>query len=426
MARAVVRVAAEHGEVLRTNKSTIAHWVSGTAPVERTAHYLAEALSRRTRRPITLAQLGLTTDSSPQRTGTHPVETATLLGRADVEHRGYLAAAVYTASDVAMPLDYDPEPVSRLLRARTGSSRVGPEEITVVRHITRAFGAADELLGGGHGLSTVATYLADTAAPLLTGRFANGDTRSDAYAAVSELAWLLGWKHHDLGQEGAAQKYYLLGYQLAVEADPNAHAAWMMRAIAHQALSLKEHGHSRDLIQAALKRAKGHADGATEALLHITHARAHAALGNRSSAAEALLDAEDALTRDDEPQPSYSLLMGPAAGTVDSHTARTLTELGDHLGTEQRHRAAFSSWDLEAFPRVHLLTHMDLGDCLAAQARADEAIAAWSSALDLAEGMASARTRSAFTSIRHTLALYQRRKVPGAALLAQRIRQTAF
>ncbi|MGI9001330.1 MAG: hypothetical protein ACR2GH_06645 [Pseudonocardia sp.] len=34
-------------------------------------------------------------------------------------------------------------------------------------------------------------------------------------------AYLAGWKHHDLGQEGAAQRYYLLGYQLAYEADPH-------------------------------------------------------------------------------------------------------------------------------------------------------------------------------------------------------------
>ncbi len=422
VARAVVRVAAENGEALRTNKSAVAHWVAGVAPVERTALYLAEALSRRTGRRVTLTELGLAARSEPQLAGAQPIETATLLGRADVEHRSYLAAAVYTASDVAMPLNYDPEPVSRLLRARTGNARVGAAEIMVVRHITGAFGAADEVLGGGHGLSTVATYFADTAAPLLIGRFASGTVRGDAYAAVAELAWLLGWKHHDLGEEGAAQRYYLLGFQLAVEADPNAHAAWMMRAVAHQALSLHQHQHSRDLIQAALRRAQGHADGATEALLHITHARAHAALGDKPSAARALLAAEDALTRGGDPQPSYSLLMGPAAGTVDSHTARTLTELGDHPGTELRHRAAFTSWDQKAFRRVHLLTHMDLGDCLAAQARADEAIAAWSNALDLAEGMASARTRSALTSIGPTLALYQRRKVPGAARLAQRIR----
>lgn len=42
------------------------------------------------------------------------------------------------------------------------------------------------------------------------------------------------------GQEGAAQRFYQVGYQLACEADPNGRAAWMMRAPAHQALSLKQ------------------------------------------------------------------------------------------------------------------------------------------------------------------------------------------
>ena len=36
-------------------------------------------------------------------------------------------------------------------------------------------------------------------------------SRREAFAAAAELAWLLGWKHHDLGQEGAAQAYYRPG-----------------------------------------------------------------------------------------------------------------------------------------------------------------------------------------------------------------------
>jgi tetratricopeptide (TPR) repeat protein len=426
VAAAVVRIAAENGEALRTNKSAVAHWVAGALPSGRTAAYLAEALSRRSGRPVTPLQLGLASDAAPELAGTQPIETAALLGRADIEHRGFLAAAVYTACGVRMPLEYDHEPVSRLLRARTGQARAGTEEVTVIRRITRAFGAADEMLGGGHGLSAVAAYLAGTAVPLLSGRFASEKTRRDAFAAAAELAWLLGWKHHDLAQEGAAQRYYLLGFQFAVEADPHAHAAWMMRAVAHQALSLKQPRHSRDLIEGALDRAEGYADGATQALLHITHARACAALGEKTQAARALLAAEDALCQDSAPQPAYSQLMGPAAGTVDSHTARTLTEIGDLPGTEARHRAAFTSWDPGAFPRVHLLTHMDLGDCLAAQARADEAVAAWSRALDLTGGMASARTRSALASIRPALAMYRHRGVAGAARLQHRIRQAAL
>jgi hypothetical protein len=115
---------------------------------------------------------------------------------------------------------------------------------------------------------------------------------------------------------------------------------------------------------------------------------------------------------------------GPrSSGTVASHTARTLTDLADHIGTEQQHRDALIRWDPEKYKRVHALTYADLGDSLAAQARADEAVAAWAQALTLMEGMASGRTRKAITSLRSTLSIYLRRKVPGAAELARRARE---
>ena len=180
---------------------------------------------------------------------------------------------------------------------------------------------------------------------------------------------------------------------------------------------------SRPGLAAGRTRHLGHVDGQTEALLHITHARAYAATGENPSAARALLAAEDALLREDGPQPGFSRVSGPAAGTVASHTARTLTDLADHIGTEQQHRDALTRWDPEKYKRVHALTHADLGDSLAAQARADEAVAASTQALVLMEGMTSDRTRKAITSIRSTLAVYQRRLVPGAADLARRARE---
>lgn len=285
------------------------------------------------------------------------------------------------------------------------------------------FSAADERLGGGHGLTTVTAYLADTAAPMLRARFPSDHVRRQAFGAVAELAYLAGWKHHDLGQDGAAQRYYQVGYQLACEADPYGHAAWMMRALAHQALTLKQPHHCVDLVEGALSRGLGRLDSKTEALLHITHARAYAATGEKSSAARALLAAEDALIREDGSQPSFSLASGPAAGTVASHTARTLTDLADHIGTERQHRDALTRWDPERYQRVHALTYAHLGDSLAAQARADEAVAAWSQVLGLMEGMTSERTRKAISSIRSPLAVYQRRRVPGAADLARRVRE---
>ncbi|RSS39990.1 tetratricopeptide repeat protein [Streptomyces sp. WAC07061] len=424
LARDVRRIAAENGEILQTNKSAISHWATGTrSPSGQAGQYLAEALSRRLGRIVTPAEIGLRGGDPEATSNGDPVATVTDLGRADVERRRFLAIAAFTTAGVAMPLLHDHEATSRMLRARTGRSRVGADDIDVVRQITAAFSAADERLGGGHGLTTVTAYLADTAAPMLRAGFPSEPLRRAAFGAVAELAYLAGWKHHDLGHEGAAQRYYQVGYQLACEADPYGHAAWMMRALAHQALSLKQPHHCVDLVESALRRGLDHVDGQTEALLHITHARAYAATDERPSAARALLAAEDALLRDDGPQPSYSRVSGPAPGTVASHTARTLTDLADHVGTERQHRDALTRWDPEKYKRVHALTHADLGDSLAAQARADEAVAAWTQALALMEGMTSDRTRKAITSIRSTLAVYQRRRVPGAVDLARRARE---
>ncbi|MFI9275083.1 tetratricopeptide repeat protein [Kitasatospora sp. NPDC052896] len=424
LANAVRRIGAENGETLLTNKSAVAHWINGAQPTGQVGQYIAEALSRRARRRFTLAELGFATPEESLAASSDPVEAAANLGRADVERRTFLAVAAFTTAGVAMPLLYDPEPVSRLMRARTGTAMVGDEEVEVVRQITSVFSAADERLGGGHGLTTVTAYLADTAAPMLKGRFRNETARRRAFGAVAELAYLAGWKHHDLGQEGAAQHYYQVGYQLAVEADPHGHAGWMMRALAHQALSLKQPHHCVALIENALARSIHRVDGQTEALLHITHARAFAATRDKPAAARALLAAENALIRDSDQQPGFSLVSGPAAGTVASHTARTLTDLGDHAGTERQHRAALIRWDPEKYKRVHALTYADLGDSLAAQARADEAVATWGRALDLMDGMTSDRTRKAISSIRPYLATYGRRGVPGATDLEHRARES--
>ncbi|MGI9002985.1 MAG: hypothetical protein ACR2GH_15220 [Pseudonocardia sp.] len=421
LAGAVRRVAAENGEVLQTNKSAVAHWVDGARPSGLAGQYLAEALSRRAGRVVSTDEIGLAPGEQLVGTVEDPVATAMELGRADVDRRHALAGAAFTVAGVAMPLTYDHEAVSRILRARAGLGMVGEDDIAVVRDITAAFSAADERLGGGHGLTTVTAYLADTAAPMLRARFRSDDLRRRAFGAVAELAYLAGWKHHDLGQEGAAQRYYLLGYQLACEADPHGHAAWMMRALAHQALSLKKPRHCVDLIVNAWRRGAGHVDGQTEALLHITRARAYAFARDRRPAAKYLLLAENALTRLDEPQPLFSAVAGPAAGTVASHTARTLTDLGDHAGTERQHRTALQTWHPEKYKRVHILTHADLGDSLAAQGRAEEAIGAWTQSLDLIEGVVSDRTRKAMSSIKPLLASYRIRGVPGAVDLDRRV-----
>jgi len=418
LARMVQRVAAENGEVLRTNKSAVAHWVEGARPSGRSGRYVAEALSRRAGRAVSMAEIGLDPGELVA-VVEDPVTAVIELGRADVDRRLLLTASTFTVAGVAMPLTYDHEAVSRVLRARTGLGFVGDRDIDAVGEITAAFTAADECLGGGHGLTTVTAYLADTAAPMLRARFSSEGLRRRAFGAVADLADLAAWKHHDLGQEGAAQRFYQVSYQLACESDPYGHAAWIMRYLAHQALDLQQPRHCVALTEAALQRVVGRVDGVTEALFHTTHARACAAVGERAVSARALLSAEDALTRIDEPRPFYSAISGTE--NVANNTAKTLTVLADHAGAERQHRTALTQGDPERNRRTHSLTYANLGNSLAAQARLEEAIGAWAQAVELTEGVASDRTRTAMVSIRSTLATWRRRGVPGAADLDRRL-----
>lgn len=194
----------------------------------------------------------------------------------------------------------------------------------------------------------------------------------------------------------------------------------MLRTLAHQALNLKQPADCVELAEESLRRSEGRVDNDTRALLLITSARAYGASGERGKAARALLAAENMLLNGGGLQPRYALATGPAAATVASHTAKTLSELGDYAAAERHHRAALSRRDPEAFRRIHALTFSDLAKSLAAQGRADEAVAAWGQSLDFMAGVVSARNRRTASTVRTTMSGYRKRGVPGAGDLENR------
>ncbi|WP_314253936.1 hypothetical protein [Streptomyces sp. DSM 40907] len=59
LAREIRSVADETGQRLSTGPSAVAYWVAGGTPSGRTPPYLAEALRRRTKRRVTVAEIGL-------------------------------------------------------------------------------------------------------------------------------------------------------------------------------------------------------------------------------------------------------------------------------------------------------------------------------------------------------------------------------
>jgi hypothetical protein len=419
VARSVCRIAAENGDhAVRTNASAVAHWVAGTHPAPRTAAFLAEALSRKLRRTVTSADVGLSPPVEPAGAafGSDPVAALAHLGRADVDRRTFLSSVVFSLGALTVPLG-DGVPGRAALPSR-GARRVGRAEVAAVREVTRVFTGADERLGGSCARSAVVEYLCTDVTAYCNGLFALDDDRRAMFGAAAELAYLAGWKAHDAGLAGLAQRYYLHAFELATESDPGPHAGYVLRILAHQAMDLGEREHCVDLACAALARAQGKVGADTESLFWLTVARAHAANSSARAATTALRRAERQLERSGgDEAPGWASLGGPAEARLASQAGKTMTALGRLRAAEDEFARSAACWDPVTHPRIHALTLAELAEVQCAQGNLEEACATWSRALDGMAGVASARTRGAVSSMRRRLSAFRGRDIPAARQL---------
>jgi hypothetical protein len=406
-------VAAEHRLPLRTNSAAVAHWVQGThSPRPESALILAEVLTRRMRTVVTPADLGLASQHESVNVSeamSDPVASLAELGRCDVDRRKFLRTAVFSLGAVGVPA----VEVARRVAAADRGGSVGKADVDVVRGIVDAFAAADERVGGGRGRTAVAEFLATDLAGYLNSGFADSEVRRAMFGAAAELAHLAGWKAHDAGLEGLAQRYYLHSWQLAQESDPRAQAAWVLRIMAHQAIDA---GHGRDcvdLAEAALAGGQGRVDPATEMLLWLTVARTRADCGDRTEALAAVARAERLPVNGRDGAPRWAARAGDHQALLASHTAKTLRSLGDGAALEHMWRSV-DRWDAHTYPRVRGLNMISAGSLHCAQGNLDDACSAWSEALGLLQGVDSARVRDAVSGVRASLAPYRLRGV-GAA-----------
>lgn len=418
LARAVVRVAAENGDHgLRTNRSGVAHWIRGVPPAGSTPAYLAEALSRRLGRPVSTADIGLgDAGEIPDPFDPEPLSLANL-GRLELTKPVVRRSVLFSAALLPLASGWLSEAEARGRRAQgSGTVMVGDAEVATVRQITRAFNLADETLGGGHGRDAVVQYLVTDVAAYLRGTFRDEKTRSDMFGAAAELAYLAGWKCHDMSMEGIAQRYYSHALQLAYETADPAHAGWVLRILAHQALDLSHAPGAVELAEKAWQVARGRVSPATESLYAITAARAHAVAGTKKAATRAIHQAEGGITDARlSDVPSWAALAGNVAATVTSNAGKTFTALGDHAAAEARFTGSAGLRATEGFRRAGALNLAQVADAQAAQGHAEEACQSWSSAFESMSGVSSARHRAAVGRAQGYLRQYAHRRIPGAA-----------
>jgi hypothetical protein len=421
VAKAVNRIGAENGHLLRYTKSSVSQWLSGVhRPQPATVGYLAEALARRLGRAVHPIEIGFTsTDDTLDRLPDDPIAALRRLGRADVDRRGFLASAAYSLSALMLSNEYAQEQDARAATAAKGKP-IGVAEVEAVAEITKAFDMADERLGGGFGRSALVEYLTTDVTAYCRAPAAQA-VRGAIFNQAMQLAYLAAWKCHDLMQEGLAQRYYLYAYQLAAYSNDPRQAAYVKRILAHQAFDLGHYVNCLDLAVSATEAIRGQADPHTQAVFVLTVARAHAMRGEKRQALEAISVAEKLNERagQGDTRPGWVKLRNNA-GQYHSHVAKALADLGDLDGAQEHFALSFGA---RGFTEDHALivglSQGWLAEVAFKAGRLDLAFTNWESACQRLAPIQSERGRQVVRDMRSMLRpLANRQIAPVKRLLA--------
>lgn len=336
LAGAVNRTAAEDGHPLHYDQSAVSHWISGTMPRAQVRPFIVEALSRRLKRPVTLAEIGLAPHAPTGAAGSGDTVADVLdLGRADMapSRRGVLTAGLYSAA-LAAPLFSDL--VSRSQAVAAGrTSHIGPGEVQLVRAMTEKVADILDELGGGHARPMAAAFLVNTVGPYLRAS-APQSVQLDMRAAASDLVYLTGWMAMYEREHGLGQRYYFKALELAGVAEDHVTYCRTLRGMSLQASNL---GHGNKAAEFADSAAEASPQGGPRLRAFLAGQQAHAAamVGDRRKAWAKLQETETALSKADSRREAIG---GYDAAAYHFHVAHVLYQFRDLEGSIKAMRDA--------------------------------------------------------------------------------------
>ncbi|MCU4748877.1 MULTISPECIES: hypothetical protein [Streptomyces] len=410
LARAVNALGAEAGTALRYDRTAVAHWLSGTQPRHPVPQLIAEALSRRTGRPLTVREAGFPGGPTPPAAGpqaarrTGPVPRFAQLCRTDADggrRASLLRQRPYRVADAAVPLPV-PGP-------RPPVPEGPPAEATRALHeATVFFATAMRTHGGRHARGALALHLAEDVAPLLVVPGRPPATRAELLTGAARLAFVLARMYEDGQRHGLAQRYFTSAHQLAGEAGDRATWSVVLRAMSGQAQRLGQLPSALRLAEAAARTARW-APPAQQSYIQAQLGVVLAHCGDRRGALRALVRAEHAGQRAEEQGPG-------TGGPFDRYprwcllyqTALTLEALGDLPGAMAALRRGAAERPA-ADVRGHALTQAKSGRLLLRAGHLEEACAAWEAFVTGRERLRSGDVELALRAMRQVLRPYRGR-----------------
>jgi hypothetical protein len=400
-ARAVLEESRRAGEPLRRCDHTyVLRWLQGMVPRGKTPVFIASALSRALRRPVTMADLGMplaghlpTLDvgmaypDSP----TAAIENLSLLWQADLSEltalqRSRVDPGAWNDASLRWLLD----PGYQAPGQPTPGARIGRSDVERFRATVDLFVQLDNCYGGGHARESLVQYLSTDGGRLLRGRYVE-EVGQVLYSAVAEAALLAAWMTYDCVPAGSlAQRYFVQALALAQAGNDRLLGGSILDAMSHQATYIGRFREAADLARAARAGTAGCATPTLTAHFYAMEARALARLGDSRPCDLALAEAVRAFERrnpDDDPawfkyvdEAELSAEMGHCFRDLDRPDAAT-----------QYANQCLGTIDGTTFLRSDFFAMMVLADAFVAAGEAEHACDVALQALAAGEQLRSAR-----------------------------------
>ncbi|MFF4344610.1 hypothetical protein ACFY00_32375 [Kitasatospora sp. NPDC001540] len=308
LAAALQKVARESGFSVGYDRTTVAHWLSGTQPRPPGPQLLEEAFARRLGRPVSRDELGLqSTDPAPAE-GPEQGAADALAGLRRLHswpNSGEPQDETYQPPLFQIRAVPAPRPAARPGPAggpaprpplipsvrRSGPERIGARQVEAVREMT-AFGARHyDGYGGAIARGLLLGYLRDQVLPWAKSP-AGGPRHAELLVAASQLVRLVGRTYTDDNRHGEAQRHYRLAYQLAAEAQDGPAQAMALRDQSTQAGALGHQAYAARLADAAAEHLPSDAAPGVRAFVLAQQAVATARLRQSAQALKHLEGAQ--------------------------------------------------------------------------------------------------------------------------------------
>src|SRR5690606_2582440 len=285
---------------------------------------------------------------------------------------------------------------------------------------TRPFGELDNRFGSGRVRFSVVKYLDTAVTPLLKNGSYGDKTGRQLATAAAELTRLAGWMAYDLEQHGLAQRYLIQALGLARNGGDHGLAGEILAGMSHQAIYIGQPRHGLELAGAAIAAAERSGVFSLLAEARVLEAHAYALSGDGAACAASLHRAEIAFDRrSPRDEPDWIGYFDEAY--LAAKSAHCLRDLGDGAAAVRQARRSLRMDG--RYVRGKMFNFSLLASSLIQQGELEEACEAAASALDLAEGIQSVRTRSYLADLRERLAPYAAK--PQVAALIERCDRSA-